>query len=193
VRVSSDDLRSKVLEAAIAEFADYGLSGARVDRIAQRAGANKQLIYYYFGDKEGLFDAAVLRMVDRFAEVRAQIPTKPADRPAAYFKSYCEDHSFLRILQWEALAIGESPAMEEKSRAAHARSGVTALKAEQKTGAIPADLDAAQLFLSMQALAAHPFAFKQMTRFITGRNASDPVFQRDRIKFLKVLGAKIFA
>jgi TetR/AcrR family transcriptional regulator len=188
-----DDLRAKVLQAAIEEFADHGLSGARVDRIAQRAGANKQLIYYYFGDKDGLFDAAVRKMIDQFREVRAHIPVELADRPAAYFKSFAEDQKFLRILQWEALAIGEGDAVEEESRAAYSRSGVTVLKAEQKAGKIPADLDAAQLFLSFQALAAHPFAFPQMTRFITGRNASDPVFQRERIKFLKRLGAKIFS
>jgi hypothetical protein len=72
------------------------------------------------------------------------------------------------------------------SRAAYARSGVAALKADQRASIIPSDLDATQLFLSFQALAAHPFAFTQMTRFITGRNASDPAFQRERIKFLKV-------
>lgn len=191
--MSRDDLQAKVLQSAIEEFAEYGLSGARVDRIARRAGANKQLIYYYFGDKEGLFDAAVRKMTDRFREVRAQIPVAVAERPAAYFKSFAEDQTFLRMLQWEALAIGENDAVEEESRAAYARTGVTALKAEQKAGTVPADLDAAQLFLSFQALAAHPFAFTQMTRFITGRNASDPVFQRDRIKFLKALGARIFA
>jgi TetR/AcrR family transcriptional regulator len=191
--MSNDDLRAKVLQAAIDEFADHGLSGARVDRIAQRAGANKQLIYYYFGDKDGLFDAAVRKMTDRFGEVRAQIPTAPAERPAAYFRSFAQDQTFLRILQWEALTIGEGEAVEEGSRAAHARSGVAGLKAEQKAGTIPADLDPAQLFLSFQALAVHPFAFTQMTRFITGRNASDPVFQRDRIKFLKIIGAKLFA
>jgi AcrR family transcriptional regulator len=107
--MASDDLRSKVLQAAIDEFADHGLSGARVDRIAQRAGANKQLIYYYFGDKEGLFDAAVRRMTDRFGEVRAQIPTKPAERPAAYFASFAEDQTFLRILQWERPRLWRSP------------------------------------------------------------------------------------
>ena len=42
--------RQKILDAALAEFASYGLGGARVDRIAQRAGANKRMLYYYFGD-----------------------------------------------------------------------------------------------------------------------------------------------
>jgi TetR/AcrR family transcriptional regulator len=48
-----------VLAAARAEFAEHGFAGARVHRIAARAGLNKQLIYYYFGSKAGLYDAAV--------------------------------------------------------------------------------------------------------------------------------------
>lgn len=47
--------RLKLLNAARNEFAEKGLNGARVDRIASRAGVNKQLLYYYFGDKESLF------------------------------------------------------------------------------------------------------------------------------------------
>ena len=59
--------QQKILEAATAEFARHGLGGARVDRIAARAGANKRMLYYYFGDKEGLFLAA---LEDRYAHIR---------------------------------------------------------------------------------------------------------------------------
>jgi TetR/AcrR family transcriptional regulator len=55
-RPSSRDI---VLKAAIAEFAEYGLSGGRVDRIAKRAKLNKQAIYYYFKSKDALFGAAL--------------------------------------------------------------------------------------------------------------------------------------
>jgi AcrR family transcriptional regulator len=51
--------KALLLRAATAEFAEYGLAGARIDRIADRAGANKRLIYVYFGDKDGLFDAVI--------------------------------------------------------------------------------------------------------------------------------------
>jgi AcrR family transcriptional regulator len=59
--------KSKILEAATGEFARFGLGGARVDRIAARAKANKRMLYYYFGDKEGLFLAA---LEDRYAHIR---------------------------------------------------------------------------------------------------------------------------
>jgi AcrR family transcriptional regulator len=190
--VTTDALKDKLLDAAIDEFSEVGLSGARVDRIAQRAGANKQLIYYYFGDKHGLFDAAIRKMASRFGEVRSSLPVEPRNRPAAYFKAAIQDQKLVRMLQWEALAIGENEAVDEQARAAWARSGVAALRAEQRAGRIPPELDCAQLFLSMQALSAHPFAFTQMTRFITGRNPSDPIFQKERIRFLERLGARIF-
>src|ERR1700730_14387857 len=51
--------RAAILAAATAEFAAKGLKGARVDTIARRAGANKRMIYHYFGDKEGLYLAVL--------------------------------------------------------------------------------------------------------------------------------------
>ena len=44
--------RARILAAARNEFVSYGLSGARVDRIATHSGANKNLIYHYFGSKD---------------------------------------------------------------------------------------------------------------------------------------------
>jgi AcrR family transcriptional regulator len=48
--------RARLLDAAFEEFAQHGLAGARVDRIAEAAQANKGLIYVYYGNKEQLFD-----------------------------------------------------------------------------------------------------------------------------------------
>ena len=51
--------RARILEAAKAEFGQFAYAAARVARIAQRAGLNKQLLYYYFGSKTGLHEAAL--------------------------------------------------------------------------------------------------------------------------------------
>jgi AcrR family transcriptional regulator len=64
----ADRTRAAILDAATTEFARYGLGGARVDRISTAAGANKRMLYYYFGDKEGLF-LAVLETA--YAEIRS--------------------------------------------------------------------------------------------------------------------------
>ena len=62
VRYDASATRSRLVEAAIHEFAAHGLAGARVDRIADAAAANKRAIYDYFANKQGLFDTAVARV-----------------------------------------------------------------------------------------------------------------------------------
>ena len=54
--------RSKILKVAMAEFAAKSYDGARVDRIAQQSAINKQMLYHYFGSKEGLFTAVLEEM-----------------------------------------------------------------------------------------------------------------------------------
>jgi len=60
-RRDPDRTRETILAAAGAEFAEKGLDGGRVDRIARRAKANKRMIYHYFGNKQGLYLAALER------------------------------------------------------------------------------------------------------------------------------------
>src|SRR5271157_5388915 len=62
-----DATKQRVLDAAKVEFARHGLAGARVDAIADRAKANKQMIYHYFGSKQELF-LAVLE--DAYRDIR---------------------------------------------------------------------------------------------------------------------------
>jgi TetR/AcrR family transcriptional regulator len=57
----------RILAAGMKEFAEKGLAGARVDKIARRSGLNKNMIYHYFGSKEGLFEAVLERM---YASIR---------------------------------------------------------------------------------------------------------------------------
>ena len=54
--------RERLLETATREFAAKGLAGARVDAIARAARSNKQLVYYYFGNKIGLYNEVIGRI-----------------------------------------------------------------------------------------------------------------------------------
>ena len=74
----SQETRRRIFDAATAEFTTHGIAGARVDRIAAAAGANKQLIYVYFGNKRKLFEAVVADHVARFMET---VPFDAADLP----------------------------------------------------------------------------------------------------------------
>src|SRR5580698_10433870 len=60
----SDQTRARILTAAIREFSTDGLAGARTERIAEAAGVNKALLYYYFTSKQALYDAALESVMD---------------------------------------------------------------------------------------------------------------------------------
>jgi TetR/AcrR family transcriptional regulator len=58
-RSQPEQSRAAILEAAVREFAREGVAGARTDAIARSAGVNKALLYYYFKDKEALYQAVL--------------------------------------------------------------------------------------------------------------------------------------
>jgi TetR/AcrR family transcriptional regulator len=61
----ADQTRARILEAAVKEFSANGLAGARTEQIAEAAGVNKALLYYYFHSKQAIYDAALESMADR--------------------------------------------------------------------------------------------------------------------------------
>lgn len=83
--------RYAILQAALVEFAQEGLAGARMDRIAVSAGFNKALLYYYFHDKERLYGEVLDRF---FAQLRQRVMTV-CDQPGTAgerFLSYARTH-----------------------------------------------------------------------------------------------------
>jgi len=100
---TSAPTRARLIAAAAAEFADHGLAGARVDRIAAAAAANKRAIYDYFGSKEGLFDAALIRVI---GDLNDAVPLRPDDLPgyAAELFDYLLAHpAAVRMIAWRRL------------------------------------------------------------------------------------------
>jgi len=76
----ADQTRTRILEAAIREFSENGLAGARTEHIAEAAGVNKALLYYYFQGKEALYTAALETMAERVQS--ASMAVLDADAPA---------------------------------------------------------------------------------------------------------------
>lgn len=110
----TEDTKRRLLMAAIDEFAKRGLAGARVDRIAQLAGLNKERIYQYFGNKEALFDHAVsteLRRVMADVQVRSDKDglSGLADYAGRLFDYHASDPKISRLLNWEGLERGAHP------------------------------------------------------------------------------------
>ena len=95
--------RTRILDAAYAEFAAYGVAGARVDRIAQLAECNKNLIYVYFESKENLFATVLSRTL---ATVYGDLPFPTDDIPefaGRLFDFVMANPQIIRLLAWSTL------------------------------------------------------------------------------------------
>ena len=80
--------RESILDSATEVFMEVGFSGARVDEIARRAKANKAMIYYHFGSKQGLYRAVLLRLFgDVLAEVKRLrgVDAPPGEKLRAFY------------------------------------------------------------------------------------------------------------
>jgi AcrR family transcriptional regulator len=106
----SERTRLEIRRAALAEFAEFGLGGARMERIAERTGVDKKLIYYYFGSKEKLFLSALeLTYADiRQAELALKLESYEPAEAVRRLVNFTWDHflkhpEFLTLLNSENL------------------------------------------------------------------------------------------
>lgn len=143
--------RARLLDAAIVEFAEHGLAGARVDRIAAAAEANKQLIYAYFGNKRQLFDAVI---EGRVAELLETVPFTAEDLPgyAVRLRGFNRAHpELMRLVLWHTLECpGELLELEFTSDSNAKK--IAALQAAQDAGTVTAATPAPTLLLEVLAL-----------------------------------------
>jgi len=100
-----DGVRSKekLMAAATAEFAEHGIAGARVDRIAAAAGVNKAQMYGWFGSKDALFEAVFAQHLEAIVNA---VPFTPDDLPGyavALYDSYLTDPELVRLASWNRL------------------------------------------------------------------------------------------
>lgn len=103
--------RARIISAAIDEFSLHGIAGARVDRIAKQASANKSRIYDYFGDKEKLFKLVLEKELLRFVEGNPA-PGSLQDIPeyvSTVIDYHRENPQLSRLLAWEALYFDHEP------------------------------------------------------------------------------------
>lgn len=103
-----EGVKRDILAVARAEFAQNGLSGARVDEIAAKTATSKRMIYYYFGDKEGLYCAVLETMYEgiRSFERNLDLGTLPPDEAMARlteatFDYHVGNHDFVRMVMVE--------------------------------------------------------------------------------------------
>lgn len=113
--------RQRIFQAATAEFSAHGLAGARIERIATAARANKQAIYLYFGGKEKLFGAVVRAKMEEIGHASDIDPARLPESVGRIFDWYQEQPELVRLLLWEALETRGEVQGEAERRAAFRR------------------------------------------------------------------------
>jgi AcrR family transcriptional regulator len=109
---SAEQTRRKLFDASVAEFATYGISGARVDRITASAGVNNALLYRYFGSKSDLFDTVFGTLATKLIDA---VPFSPDELPAyagALVDYYAAHPEVVRLAAWHQLEPGDRPLPE---------------------------------------------------------------------------------
>jgi TetR/AcrR family transcriptional regulator len=100
---NSTELRGEILAAARTEFAQYGLAGARIDRIAKSAHASKERLYAHFGDKEALFREVVAADVVEFFGAVTPRPDAVPEWVGNLYDLACSRPEHLRMMTWAHL------------------------------------------------------------------------------------------
>ena len=163
--------RARLLAAAIEEFAAHGVAGARVDRIAYAAGANKQLIYAYFESKDGLFDAA---LTESCTTLMDRVPFDPGDIPGYVGRlfDYAVAHpEVYRLVTWAGL---ERPNAVAEFEAASYGAKLRAITEAQRERRLDASLAPADLLALMIGLAGAWFSTSEAIRRFDSKDPWSP-------------------
>jgi TetR/AcrR family transcriptional regulator len=157
-----------ILAAATGEFAAHGFEGGRVDRIAERAGVNKRMIYHHYGHKRGLY-LAVLEQAyhkERSAELKLKLealePRAAMQRLIEYtFDSFVKDRSFIKLLNDENLH--EAVHLKQSKRIAEMHSPLIEimrgiLERGAEAGVFRGGVDPLQTWISIAAISYFYFS-----------------------------------
>ena len=154
--------KARILEAAEQEFAEYGYEGARVDKIVQRAGVSKNLVYHYFNGKDTLFLIVLERMYERMRAHHADLqvsglpPVEGMERIIRHtFQHFVEYPEVISLLNSENLTKAQHVRNSKKlPRLYTTLSGVIGdlLKRGEAEGVFREGVDPQELYITISAL-----------------------------------------
>lgn len=187
----ADRSQSTILAAARDEFAEYGLGGARMDRIAERAGLNKRLIYYYFDDKEALFQAVLeqayrhIREEERKLNLLDVAPPEALRRLVEFTWDYYLAHpEFLTLLN--SANLHRARHLQGSKRAREMNSPLIEMLAEilergRKEGSFRGGVDPLQLYVSIAGLSYFYLSSNHTLSAIFGRDLMTAKARHERL------------
>ena len=182
--------RDRILRAAVSEFSEKGLGGARVDEIAERAGANKRMLYHYFGNKEDLFLAALesvyadIRRHELTLDLEHQDPIEAMRSLVVFTWDYfVANPHFIPMLNSENLHRARHLARSDGIRAMHSpliRLIAGILERGARAGKMRAGIDPMQLYISIAGLGYFYLANVHTLSTIFSRDFASPAERAER-------------
>ncbi|MFE0757077.1 TetR/AcrR family transcriptional regulator [Inquilinus sp. NPDC058860] len=169
-----------ILAAAVKEFMEKGYSGARINEIAKRAGANKRMLYHYFGDKEALYLAVLegayvaIRSAESKLHLADHDPVEGIRELALFTWRYFIEHpEFLSLLQTENLMKARH--LKRSARIFDLHSPLVAvisdlLERGAAKGVFRADADPVKVYVSIASLGAF---------YLSNRYTLSTIFRRE--------------
>ena len=186
----ADASMADILRVATAEFADKGLSGARIDEIAAATRTSKRMIYYHFGSKEGLYLAVLEKSYQRIREIESQLkledlaPEDALRKLVGFTFDYHHDNQdFIRLVMNENIHRGEFLAQSQSIRQLNAPA-IDSVRLIYERGVqarvFRQDIDAVDLHMSISALCFFNVSNQHTFGLLFGRETASPTALRAR-------------
>jgi AcrR family transcriptional regulator len=190
----ADRTQQEILRAATSEFHERGLGGARIDSIAERAGINKRLIYYYFGSKEDLFlcvleqTYADIRLAEHALHLETANPADAVRRLVAFtWNHYLAHPEFLTLLNSENLHRARHLKQSKRIREMNSpliQTLADVLERGRRDGVFRGGVDAVQLYISIAGLAYFYLSNNHTLSTIFGRDLMSPKALSERLSHI---------
>jgi AcrR family transcriptional regulator len=183
-------VRARILRRALTEFARYGFSGARVDRIARRSRISKRMLFYYFKDKQALF-GAVLDSAWQGGRVVNEAPDDPIESARFWREFYFRNEDWLRLMIWEGIEPGPPGVMGARERKKIWEESVEKIRRRSGPQGWPKTMDPRYVLLVGLGLIVAPLLLPTIARLTTGLDPRDPKFVREHARIVDEVIARI--
>lgn len=153
----ADSTRDRIIASATTEFAQHGIAGARVERIAKAARTSKERIYAHFGRKDELYRFIAARELTAMSEA---VPMDPVDLPgyAVRVHDHVTKHpEQLRLMKWGQLELGSERTIVDGPFAAVVAKQIEQLRQAQTDGVLDTGWDPTDILAFVSQLATSVF------------------------------------
>lgn len=184
-------MRKRILAAATAEFARHGFGGARIDRIARAAGANKRMIYYHVGKKDALYLEILerayehIRAAERCLNLETLAPREAIATLVTFtWQYYLDNPEFIALLNNENLHRARYLKRSGNVKQLHSpfvQMIASVLQRGTASGELRTGIDPVQLYISIASLSYFYQSNSATLSVIFGRDLLAPTARAERL------------